>query len=193
MPVKFDLGPDQGRSIVQKTIAELNYARGNLTARGFNQHISKPIGIYAIRLDELLIDNTLSSVQKNGWIYVLITSNEVGQVAELHLDEKSSKVYFAQVESVQTADRFLNAVRYAENHEKVSEIDYEIRELRIPSLCFRSVWLHSGEVDEDLIIPFTPLQPSLLIETAYSNIEFFAALNSLDLTELQGGFAPETE
>ncbi len=190
MPINFGPEPHQGRSIVQTAILDINNAKGVLTPRGVRQEISKPIEVYSIQLNDLAASNASNYVKNTGWIYVLTENDETAQVIELYADEMDSTVRFGKIESTDSAKHLLEAIRCAEIHIEALTGNYVLRELRVPGICFRAVWLTSIAGSTDFVCPIVPLGPNLIIESIYTLDEIFSELQKLDLDEMQAGFEP---
>ena len=193
MSIDFGIEPSGGRDVVMRSLSDIADAKGSLTARGGRQQISKPIQVFSIELEDLLKNQTMSVAKATGWMYVMTTENEPVQIVELHSREHSSSPQFGHIEADDSVDRVLNTIRYAETRDEVMTTEYVLRELRIPSLCFKSIWLSAENYEVDLFIPITEVQPYFTVDTTYTVDEVFSKINKMNGVMNQGGFAPEID
>ncbi|MBA4148855.1 MAG: hypothetical protein H0X66_12135 [Verrucomicrobia bacterium] len=116
--------------------------------------ISEPDTSYFVRLDELISGRLCAAAQLNSWRFLLSNGDEVIGEVELNANEKRGKLMeFVAIHQTHFSAASVQALKKAEKLTKENG-QYEVRQLKIPSVYLVAIWFHS-ETD-DLIVPLPP-------------------------------------
>jgi hypothetical protein len=112
--------------------------------------IGKPCRAYSAGLEDLAAGKFLSVAQAGSWEYPLFHGPDADGLAFVLADETTGKA--TNCDGIFQSDMGRReAVQIAEALPQVQKQNYEMRELDMPGLLFKAIWLHAES--DDIIIP----------------------------------------
>ena len=124
--------------------------------------------------DAVMANKLLANAVAKSWRFLLCEGRTgVGEI-EITLKQQSQASPAIAVHAGPAAQLSIEALAIAESLPEVRNEDVEARFLRIPSLYFAAVWLHSAGFDR--LIPISVVQPALTSMQVYSEAQVRQAL-----------------
>lgn len=125
-------------------------------------------------LDQKSFEETESLIKPSiatCWRYLLLSENSV--IFDIQLINKDSElIIFSVTDGSALAESTLEALFAAESDPRISEHDYQLRQLNLPWFHFISLWLHNE--NDDILIP--------LDITMDHNIEYHKLYNANEIS-----------
>ncbi|MEM7557916.1 MAG: hypothetical protein AAF394_02210 [Planctomycetota bacterium] len=143
-----------------------------------NLSYTEPHKYYTVPLEAILSGQLIGAALPRNWRY-LIVNDDIG-VGELELsssvnaDGENVVDRFVALHHGGAAQATLNALHRAESDKAFESEDFELRFLRVCSLYFDAVWLHSEKRDH--IIPTTDAIELLKLGQVYSPSDVIGVL-----------------
>jgi hypothetical protein len=124
--------------------------------------VSAPHAVYSPGVDELAQGRGLSGAEPIATEYLVMD----GDMAVATVEQHAGGGGVASTEGP-FAEATAQAIRGAEHDPALSDGDYELRSLRVPSLYLMAVWLKDLSGDGDVVIPLAPAPAPLVAGRTY--------------------------